>query len=71
VDNHEPEQMDDYSGSVAEMQTETSPGGVGSESQPTNFSGELERIRYKVREGHGTDHWYDSVTPNVSLAFFS
>ena len=48
VDNHITTQMDDYSSSVAQMQTSTDPGEVGSESQPTSLAGEIERLRFSI-----------------------
>jgi len=42
TNNFTPSGMDDYSSTLAEMKTKTSPAGG---SQPTDLSGELERIR--------------------------
>lgn len=66
IDNHIPEMMDDYSTDATEMQTETDPGESGSESLATSLAGELERLRYAVRELKGTTYWYQ--TADVSLA---
>ena len=65
VDNLEPPKIDDYSGSVPQMQTVTDPGEVGSESRPTSLAGELERLRFAIKEMKGTAQWYESVA--VSL----
>lgn len=45
-----PENIDDYCENVVEMQIQTDPGEVGSESQPTTLAGELERIRFAIKE---------------------
>ena len=58
IDNHITTQMDDYSASVAEMQTVTDPGDVGTESQPTSLSGEIERLRFVLDAIIGGDQWY-------------
>ncbi len=65
ITNHVPNQMDDYSSSVAQMQASTDPGEVGSESQPTSLAGELERLRFIVGEIKGQAQWYE--TPEASI----
>ena len=66
IDNHVPLQMDDYSSTVAQMQITTDPGEVASESQATSLAGELERIRFAIKDSKGTTHWYE--TPDTTLA---
>src|SRR4029453_5543830 len=61
VDNLEPPKVDDYSLSLAQMQAMTDPGELGSESLATSLAGELERIRFAIKELKGTTHWYQSV----------
>ena len=76
VDNQTPQQTDDYSSSVAQMQTTTNPGEVGSESQATSLAGELERIRFMVLElsqqfNPDMAQWYQSPpyrSRNIVLA---
>jgi len=76
VDNQTPQMTDDYSSNVAQMQTTTDPGEVGTESQPTSLAGELERIRFKLLElsqQFNPDHvqWYQSPpyrSRNIVLA---
>lgn len=58
IDNLVPDQIDDYSSDVTEMQSATSPGTVGAESQPTTLAGELERIRYMLKYLGGGAQWY-------------
>lgn len=64
ITNHVPAQMDDYSSSVAEMQSTTDPGEVSSESQPTSLAGEIERIRFMLKEDFGRAQWY-TTAPSV------
>ena len=58
INNHVPDQMDDYSSTVAQMKTTTSPGGDGSESQATSLAGELERLRFVLQAMNGNTQWY-------------
>ena len=50
-----------YSANVAQMQVQTTPGGVGSENLAGSISGELERIRYMLAYTLGTTFWYDQT----------
>ena len=64
---------DDYSVDNAQMQSTTDPGEVGTESKPTTLAGELERIRFAVKELKqwcaGTiAQWYESPTAQVVLS---
>lgn len=63
--NFVPLMMDDYSVNVTQMQVQTDPGEVGSESKATTIAGELERIRFVLNEMKGTTYWYTSA--NTSL----
>ena len=60
IDNAVPLQHDDYSLSVAQMQTNTDPGEVGSESLATTLAGELARLRFTIAEMKGTTQWYQT-----------
>lgn len=62
IDNHNTEQMDDYSSSVAEMQTQTDPYPGEAESQSTSLAGELERMRYQLAEIMGNTYWYEDTS---------
>jgi hypothetical protein len=66
LDNFEPDQMDDYSTNVTEMQANTSPGSVGSESLATTTAGELERLRFMLKAVTGETQWY--TAPSQTLA---
>lgn len=61
-----PAGLDDYSSTVSEMQVQTDPGEVGSESQATSTAGELERLRYALAEMKGTSYWYESSFGTLS-----
>jgi hypothetical protein len=66
IQNFIPQKMDDYSANVTQMQTQTSPGDLGSESLATSLAGELERIRYMLKSITGKAYWYQP--PGRSLA---
>ena len=66
IDNHVPDQMDDYSATVGQMQTQTDPGESGSESQPSTLAGELERLRFILAEITGNTYWYESPSNNLT-----
>jgi hypothetical protein len=65
ITNHNTTQIDDYSASVAEMKTTTDPYPSSSESQSTNLAGELERIRYMIKQITGQGQWY--IDPGLAL----
>lgn len=58
IDNGVPGQLDDYSSTAGQMQTATNPGGIGSESLATSLAGELERVRYVLKQLRNGDQWY-------------
>ena len=65
--NHQiPEDTDDYSVNVAEMQSVVDPYPASSESLPTALAGELERIRYQIKEITGETHWYHDVDRTIA-----
>lgn len=65
IDNHTPAKMDDYSSSVAVMQTTTDPGEDGTESQATTLAGEIERLRFAIAEIKGTTYWYETANTDL------
>ena len=69
ITNHVPDQMDDYSASVSEMQTQADPGESGSESQATSLAGELERLRYAIAEVKAMQYWYETQAEGVRTNF--
>lgn len=58
-----------FSRDVNEMQSQVSPGDVGSESLPDSLKGEIQRIRYQLDEIIGKDYWYER--PSVNLEALS
>lgn len=60
IDNGVPAQQDDYSVDVAQMKLATDPGEVGTESLATSLAGEIERLRFLIKEIHGGAQWYSS-----------
>lgn len=68
IDNGIPIQQDDYSASVGQMQTNTDPGEVGSESQATTQAGEFERLRFAIKELNGKAQWYSSPDIGVEVS---
>tara|TARA_Y100000310_G_C20664605_1_gene806773 strand:- start:955 stop:1326 length:372 start_codon:yes stop_codon:yes gene_type:complete len=72
IDNHDPEQIDDYSPDNATFQTMTDPYPTSSESLPTTLAGELERIRYQLDQIIGGSQWYhDMPATNGDLTTIS
>jgi hypothetical protein len=61
IDNAIPTQHDDYSASVAQMQSQVDGGEQGSESQATSTAGEFERLRFALAELKGTTYWYETA----------
>lgn len=68
INNAEADTLGGYSTTVAQMQQQVSPGGVGTESRPTSISGELERIRFVLARLLGKTYWYESPTRSLSAA---
>lgn len=64
--NFKPQMIDAYSANVPQMQVQTAPGGVGTESLATSLSGEVERLRFQLAAITGNTYWYSS--PVVTLA---
>lgn len=68
LNNLGPAGVDDYSTNSAQMRTATDPGEAGSESLATSLAGELERIRFALKEIKGTDvdYWYETADTSLS-----
>ncbi len=66
ITNAVPDQHDDYSATVAQMQTMTSPGTVGGESLATSTAGEIERLRYMIDQVIGGAQWYSAVPTDLT-----
>jgi len=68
ITNAIPTMIDDYSANATEMQTVTDPYPSGSPSLATYLAGELERLRYLIKQITGEAQWYvDPDTDMVSL----
>jgi len=65
IDNATPTGMDDYSTSVAQMQTTTDPYPAAAENLATSLAGELERIRFVLQQVTGQAQWY--IDPSTDL----
>ena len=66
LNNFTPAGMDDYSSNLAEMQTQTDPGELSTESLATTTAGELARMRFILSEITGNTYWYESPAASLS-----
>lgn len=62
-----PQNIDDYSTNLAQMQVQTDPGEIGTESQAITIAEELERLRFAVKDAKqfmdpGVTYWYETPT---------
>jgi hypothetical protein len=53
-----PSGIEDYSSTVTQMQTQADPYPAESESLPTSLQGEIERIRWQLKDITGETYWY-------------
>lgn len=65
IDNATPAGLDDYSATVSQMKSTADPGEDGSESQATSMAGEIERLRFIIKEITGNTYWYESPIANL------
>lgn len=65
LNNMDCTKIDDNSADVATMQSTVDPGESGSESLATNLKGEIERLRFIIKEITGKTYWYQ--TPAAGL----
>lgn len=66
INNLNPQTLNNYSANVSQMQVQTDPGVVGTESLAPSLAGELERLRFKLAQITGNTYWYQA--PALSLA---
>jgi len=67
LNNLDGSKVEDYSTNAAEMQTTTDPGEVSSESLATTLNGELERLRFVLKEIKGdVAQWYTTGATSLS-----
>ncbi len=63
--------MDGTSGNVVAMQSVVDPYPAGTESLPTTLKGEIERLRFTLKQGFGWSQWYahngNTLTASGSL----
>jgi len=64
--NFTPAGLDDASANVSAMQATVDPGEPGSESLATSTEGEIQRLRFVLKEVKGTPQWYGSPAFNLS-----
>lgn len=69
--NMQPSGIEDQSADVAAMQATANPGTVGSESLATTLAGEIQRLRYKIKEILGTAQWYSAPTRTLAAGSLS
>lgn len=69
LSNFTPTGMDDHSTNATQMQSTTDPYPGATESLPTSLAGELERIRYLIKQITGETQWY--VDPNTDITVLS
>lgn len=68
IQNLLPAMFDDYSLNVPQMQSQTTPGDVGTESLATSLAEEIERIRYVIARLIGKTYWYQAPDRTLSEA---
>jgi hypothetical protein len=61
IDKMEPQYIDDQSADATAMRAVVDPGESGSESLATTLKGELERLRFAIKEIKGTTYWYQTA----------
>lgn len=61
ITNQNPLMTGGYSDNAAQMQTSTDPGTVGVESLATSLGGELERLRFVLKQLNGGPQWYPAL----------
>lgn len=66
INNLTPSGVDDYSTNLAQMQSTADPYPGGVESLATSSAGEMERIRYVIKQITGKSQWY--IDPDTDLA---
>lgn len=71
LNNTIPLSIEDYSADVSTMQTTADPGGVGTESLATTLAGELQRLRYKIKQIMNGAQWYSTPVGSLSTGGIS
>jgi hypothetical protein len=63
-----PNKIEGASANVAAMQSSVDPGELGTESLAGDVLGELQRLRFAVRELKGTTQWYETAATDLQVA---
>ena len=68
LNNLNPSGLDGYSDTTGQMQIQTSPGGLGSESLATSLAGEVARLRYVIAQliGSSVTYWYQAPSNTLT-----
>lgn len=69
LNNLGPAGVDDYSVNVAQMQSTSDPGEVGTENLAASLATEIEHLRHQLKTITGKTHWYEA--PDESLESLS
>jgi len=68
LNNLTPDGIDDASSNVSSMQAETDPYPSQNASLPTNLTGEIQRLRYVIRQLSQKTYWYQDPDPHELFA---
>lgn len=71
IDNQTAQMTDDYSVDNTQMQATADPGEVGTESKATSLAGELERLRFALKEIKQSAQWYESPTNTLPRSYLA
>lgn len=71
VQHLSPQYIQGLSGTLAQMQATTNPGGLGSENLQTTLAGEIQTLRYVIGKITGQSPWYQPPTYNLTQLQFS
>lgn len=66
ISNMDPDGIEGSSANVSAMQATTDPGGVGTESLASTLTGELQRLRFKIKQIIGQAQWYSTPVGSLS-----
>ena len=68
LNNLNPAGLDGYEDTVTQMQIQTSPGGLGTESLAASLGGEIERLRFVLQRiiGASVQYWYQAPSNTLS-----
>ncbi len=66
ANNNIPTAIDDSSATTTAMRTTADPGESGTESLATDLQGEIERIRFALKEIKNTTYWYETPAKDLT-----